>query len=213
MHIREIVDSGVLGEVFTVKIRRNGFNRRDDWQTLKKFGGGQLLNWGPHVVDHALRLLGSPVKSMWSDLKKVAAAGDSEDHVKIILRGKKGRVVDLEISGGAAIDEPVYIVLGAKGGLRSDGDSISLRYLDPRKKLKANRARAGTPGAGYGSSEKLKWVEKTVKAKPRGPESKKDIWGHLYGAMRERKPFPVTLAEAMEVMRVISEAKKGTPFG
>ena len=57
-HVREIIDSGLLGEVYEIKLRRQGFGRRDDWQTILKCGGGQLLNWGPHLVDHALRFLG-----------------------------------------------------------------------------------------------------------------------------------------------------------
>jgi predicted dehydrogenase len=63
-HIREIIASGLLGEVYEVKLRRVHYGRRDDWQTLREFGGGQLLNWGPHIVDHSLRLLGAPVKSV-----------------------------------------------------------------------------------------------------------------------------------------------------
>ena len=71
-HVREIIDSGLLGEVFEIKLRRVGYSRRDDWQTIMEFGGGQLLNWGPHIVDHSLRLLGAPLKSLWSDLKQTA---------------------------------------------------------------------------------------------------------------------------------------------
>lgn len=50
--VNEIIDSGVLGDVFSIKLTRNGYSRRCDWQTISEFGGGQLLNWGPHIVDH-----------------------------------------------------------------------------------------------------------------------------------------------------------------
>ncbi|MBN2301705.1 MAG: Gfo/Idh/MocA family oxidoreductase [Lentisphaerae bacterium] len=212
MHIREVIESGILGNVFMVKLRRNSFSRRNDWQTIKRFGGGQLLNWGPHVVDHALQFLDSPVVGMWSDLKRVAAVGDAEDHIKIILHGKNDRIVDLEISGGAAISEPPYLVLGTKGGLKSDGYTIELRYLDPKQKLRNLRADADTPRSGYGNGEKLKWIEKVVTVKPKGPDSKKDIWGHLYDTIRRGKPFPIKLDEAVAVMRIISQAKQGTSF-
>lgn len=32
--------------------------------TPREFGGGQLLNWGPHIIDQSLRLLGSPRHSL-----------------------------------------------------------------------------------------------------------------------------------------------------
>jgi predicted dehydrogenase len=209
LHVREIIASGILGDVYQIKLARLGFSRRDDWQTLKKCGGGQLLNWGPHIIDHALQFLASPVASIWSDLKCVAAVGDAEDHVKILLRGKNGRTVDLEISGGAASRLPEYVVWGTKGALVLQGNTIQLRYLNPKKKLKPRRAKAGNPGQTFGTPEKLPWVEKTLKV---NPKKSYNIWDELYKAIREKKRFPITLDEALNVMKVVSEARKGTKF-
>ena len=212
-HIREIIDSGILGDVYEIKLRRNSFQRRDDWQTLKKCHGGQLLNWGPHLVDHGLQFLESPLADLWSNLKCVAAAGDAEDHLKIIMVGKTGRMVDIEISGGSALTEPVYIVLGSKGALTSDDQSIHLKYLDPKKKLKPRKPNPDTPKMGtFGSADALKWIEKDIKVAPKAKCNTATIWDHLYSAVREKKAFPITLAQSLEVMRVISEVKKGTPF-
>lgn len=209
--ILEIMRSGILGEVFEIKLRRLGYARRDDWQTILREGGGQLLNWGPHIVDHALQFLESPVETMWSDLRKVAAVGDAEDHLKIVLRGRNGRLVDLEISGGCAIGEPVYWVAGGKGSLTSNEKTIELKYLDPKAKLAPRRAKAGTPEYGsFGTKESLPWVTESR-------EVRKDIrpdciWDALYATLREGAPFRVTLEESLEVMRVLSLARKGTPF-
>ena len=211
-HIREIIDSGILGEVFEIKLRRGGYQRRDDWQTIKRFGGGQLLNWGPHIIDHGLRLLGATVKGIWSDLKRVAAVGNAEDHLKIILTGANGRVVDLEISGAALAGEPAYIVSGTKGALRSDEQTLKLKYLDPRKKLPARKPNSGTPAAGFGSPDKLSWIEKTVPVKPKKKVDMTMIWDALYDAVRNGVTFPVSLDEAVEVMKVVSAVKKGTRF-
>lgn len=212
-HIREIIKSGILGEVFEIKIRRNSYSRRDDWQTLMSCGGGQLLNWGPHIIDHALLFLESPVDEVWSDIKRIAAVGDAEDHIKIVMRGKTGRVVDLEISGGAALGgEPVYTVYGRKGALTCDDQSIKLRYLEPGRKLPPRHAKPGTPDGGFGSPDDLHWIEETI---PVGPELKCDtlsIWQYLHDSIRNRMAFPITLEQALEVMRVISLVKKGTKF-
>ena len=127
-HIREIIASGILGNVHEIKLHRQHYSRRDDWQTLKRFGGGMLLNWGPHIVDHALLLLESPPKELFSDLRCVAAVGDAEDHIHLLLRGENGRVVDMQISGGSAIEEATYLVFGDRGALTSDEKTISLKY-------------------------------------------------------------------------------------
>ncbi len=211
-HIREIMASGLLGDVYEIKLRRHNFMRRDDWQTLKRCGGGQLLNWGPHIVDHALRLLESPVADMWSDLKRVAAVGDAEDHIKMVLRGRNGRVVDMEISGGTAIPEPEYLVHGTRGALRAEGERIRMRYIDPKKRLARRRASAGTPESGFGTPETLPWIEDEFPVKPALPVEMPGIWDSLYAAIREGQRFPITLDEALDVMRVISAVRRGTPF-
>jgi predicted dehydrogenase len=210
LHVREIMASGILGNVYEVRLFRGGYARRDDWQTLKAFAGGQMLNWGPHIVDHALRMLDAPVAGLWSDLKRVAAVGDAEDHLKIILRGTSGRVVDMEISGGAAIKPPVYFILGSRGALVcEDEKTIRLRYLDPRQKLRPRRPDPGDPGATFGTPEDLRWIEEEIPVQPRKTW---DIWDELYKAVRKGGRFPITIDESVEVMRVIGLAKKGTPF-
>ncbi|MCD6520186.1 MAG: Gfo/Idh/MocA family oxidoreductase [Anaerolineae bacterium] len=211
-YIREVIESGILGEVYEVKLCRVFYQRRDDWQTLKKYGGGLLLNWGPHIIDHGLQLLGAPVKEMWSSLKRVAAAGDAEDYLKIVLRGENDRVVDIEISGGVALPAPEYVVWGTKGALECADEKVAkLRYLDPQVPLPPRVASDGTP-TGYGTPEDLPWIEESKPAQPSQPVRMDMIWDALYSAVREGKPFPITLEEALQVMWVISEAKKGTPF-
>ena len=177
-----------------------------------KCGGGQLLNWGPHIVDHALQFLDSPVAGVWSDLKRVSAVGDAEDHLKIVVRRGNGRVVDLEISGGSAMAEPPYAVYGTKGALRCDDQKkIRLRYVDPTVKLARRRAKSSTPPlGGFGSNDELKWIEEEIDVD--GSNSPEMIWDHLYAAIREGVPFPITLAQSLNVMKVISAARKGTTF-
>lgn len=213
-HIKEIMAEGLLGEVFEIQLNRHSYQRRDDWQTLMKCGGGQLLNWGPHLVDHGLRLLESPLKDLWSDLKKVAAVGDAEDHLMILMRGKNDRVVKIEISGGVALPQPVYVVFGTKGSLVSDEKTITMKYLDPKKKLKPRKAKTSSAGigVGFGGPENLPWVEKTVKVSPKARCNTDSIWDHVYETIRNGKAFPIRLSEAMEVMEVIDQVKQGTNF-
>jgi predicted dehydrogenase len=209
LHVREIMASGLLGDVYHVKLMRAWYARRDDWQTLRRLGGGLLLNWGPHLVDHALRMLDAPVKSQWSDLKHIAALGDAEDHYKIVFTGENGRVIDLEVSGGAALGGPEYIVWGTRGALRSAGGAITLKYLDPKEKLPPRKLNPGDPGEAFGSPEDLPWVEQTFPANPAKPWN---IWDELYAAVRRGRRFPITLDEALAVMKAISAAKRGSGF-
>ena len=153
--------------------------------------------------------------SVWGDLKKVAAVGDAEDHLKIILRGKNGRIVDLEISGGVAIRGPEYTVFGTKGALTCAGEQeIHLRYLDPKHKLAARKPMVASPPmeGSFGNPDKLVWKEQTIKVAPKAKCEMHHIWDHLYAAIRQGKTYPITIDEGVEVVRICSLVKKGTQF-
>lgn len=214
VHIREIIASGILGNVYEVKLRRHSYQRRADWQTLIDCGGGQLNNWGPHIVDHSLQFLESPVAEIWSDLKLIAAVGDAEDHLKIVLKGENGRVVDMEISGGAAISEPQYIVFGSKGALTCTGNTIHLKYIDPEQELSDIQASAENPDldGGFGNAEPINWIEKDVEVAPEAGCDTHSIWKYLYEAIRNGAEFPIKMEEAIEVVRVTEQVKQGTEF-
>jgi predicted dehydrogenase len=213
-HIREIIASGKIGEVYSIKLHRHGYQRRADWQTLMSCGGGQLNNWGPHIIDHSLRFLDGEVASIWSNLKRIAAVGDAEDHLKIVFTGKSGCIVDMEISGGVASAQPVYVVAGTRGSLTSDENRIRLRYLDPFQKLAALAADPGTPSidGSFGNAEKLHWIEEDIEVGPALDVHTDDIWDYLYDTLRNGAEFPIRTEEAMQVMEVIEEVKRGTEF-
>lgn len=209
--VNEVIDSGILGDVYEIRLARNGYNRRCDWQTLIEFGGGQLLNWGPHIVDHALRFCGGGYVDMYSCIKRVAAVGDAEDHIKILFTGVNGRIVDMEISNGCAMPVPEYVVYGSKGSLVSlGGNKFKLRYLDPNVKLPKIYANPETPTNGrYGNPEELSWVEEEREC---GSDVTENIWDCLYDSYRLGKPYPVPLDQALAVTRAIDAVKRGTIF-
>ena len=111
-HLKEVMASGLIGEVFEVRIRLLGFARRNDWQTLRKNGGGVLNNTCPHFLDIALQLLESKVVEVFSDLKLTSDVGDAEDHVRVIVKGENGRIVDMLASTSCAFPEPKWDYAG-----------------------------------------------------------------------------------------------------
>jgi predicted dehydrogenase len=180
---------------------------------LKKFGGGQLLNWGPHLVDWAVQFVGGKAADVWADLKLIAAAGNAEDHVKLMIRGETGIIADIEISGAMAITQPPWILMGTSGTLMIDAkNQCRLKYFDPKglPKVKASGATpAGRGGSHFSGGEEIRWIEEQF---PAAPATVSNFWVELYKSIRKGAAFPITLAQARENMRVISLAKKGTRF-
>jgi len=213
-HLQKIIDSGLLGNVFEIRLRFNGFQRRGDWQTIIACGGGLVNNWGPHIIDHALQFLDSQIVKHYSRLRRIAALGDAEDHFNIILEGENGRMVDVEVSGGCAISEPAYTVYGDRGALVSSGDMFHIKYLDPKQILATLRASAETPSltSNFGSSEILNWIEEDLPLTGGFTCEPWHIWLYIYETIRNQKPFPITLEEGMAVVKLSDMIKRDTKF-
>jgi predicted dehydrogenase len=62
-------------------VRRALFNfaRRDDWQSLRRYGGGMLNNYGAHAIDQVLQLIGYDIRRVFCNLRLVASLGDADE--------------------------------------------------------------------------------------------------------------------------------------
>ncbi len=215
LQVKEVIEAGVLGEVYDIKMRRGVYDRRDDWQAVKRCGGGATLMWGTAFLDQAMELMRTPPVKVWSDFKRVAAVGDAEDYVRIILRNLAGLTIDLEISGGRISPVPQFIVSGTKGDftLYPGAAEGLVRRLDPKQKLARRRSSVRTPPLGsYGTPENLRWVENKIPVAPKAESGMTLIWEHVYNTIRENKPFPITLDTAIETMRILTLVKKESPY-
>lgn len=117
--LRNAIDSGVIGKPFMVRRSFLTFGKRDDWQTQRKYGGGYLLNWGPHLIDQPIHLIGEPVKTVYGTLKQVINPGDAEDMFYMTCQTASGVTLISEFGIGADV-LPDWIVQGDKGTLVLD---------------------------------------------------------------------------------------------
>ena len=87
---------------------------------------------------------------------------------------------------------------------------------DPEQKLREIEADPGTPGQSFGASntfkspEVLNWIERDETIEQDRLDT---IWGYLYAAIREGADFPITLEQAVDVIKYIDLAKKSSRFG
>lgn len=204
--VSEIIASGLLGEVSQIRLARNAFETRNDWQTLREFGGGQMLNWGPHIVDHALRFCGGDYTQLFAHTKQINASGDCEDHIKIVMQGINGVTVDLEISSGVALNVPEYTVYGDRGSLVDTGKTLRLHYIKPGLNVTKLPANPGTPGKDFRSApDNIEWITEEV---PTRPNRLDRMWTAMAQDFRLGIPYPIRLSEALKVIQTIDEAKK-----
>jgi len=190
VRVQQILASGVLGPVHLIRMGRHGYQRRSDWQTVRRLGGGQLGNWGAHVLDQALLLLGGGYRELFADLQHTVSAGDAEDHVKVVLRGGDGLVLDVEITSACAYPQPNWLIMGRFGSLTGSTSRLEWRYYDPAA-LPALVADEG-PAAdrAYGRPEEIPWRSET--AEVRGGNTTVAYYERLRATLREGAPLLVT---------------------
>lgn len=112
--LKEAIDEGMIGKVFQVRRSEFTFGIRQDWQTQKIFGGGYLLNWGPHLIDQPVQLVGQKVKSVYGHLKQIINPGDVEDVFYAMMRTEGDVTIISEFNIGAP-GLPNWVVQGDRG--------------------------------------------------------------------------------------------------
>ena len=208
---RALMDSGLIGEIEYIKLYRSvGYCRRNDWMTMPEFYGGLLTNWGPHLIDQALRFLDSPVKDLWADVRHVISIGAGDDMFKILLKGENGRLADVEVSGANAFPGREMEIVGSRGTIVYENGKLLARYVDPAIEFKPLKPHPGLPPLAYGNfDEILSFVQSEFELPKQGMDM---LWKHLYDDAVNGIPTPVKLSEAREVVRVTEEAFKFAGF-
>jgi len=208
--LKKIIQSGVIGDVYMIKSSSCGFVFRNDWQSLKKYGGGMLNNYGAHSIDAALYLCGSTAKEVYGRMRRVAAAGDADDVVKILIETANGIAVDIDIILAAAASLPPTVVFGTHGAIEEiHGDDkiiLRVRYFDPiEQKAAAANDSLAAEGRRYATAVPVNWKEAEYRI---DYEKSLKYYEKCYEYFALDMPPFVDISESREVMRVMEECRR-----
>jgi predicted dehydrogenase len=195
--VREIVDSGAIGQVIISRRVTNTFSIRADWQTDKKSGGGYLLNWGPHLVDTAVLAHGKgrKVVSAYAHMRHVMNTGDAEDVFMAAMTLDNGALAIAEYTCSPK-PLPYWFVQGTNG-LISMTEEGTLNITTRVGALpEPNPKNYGTPIPHETATEKLP------------PENSGDIYRDIAAALKGEKPYPVKLQDAYELTCLLDAIRK-----
>lgn len=124
--VRKAVEDGLLGDPFLVERAVHRFRASRGWRTSRAKSGGLLYDWGAHLIDQGLQLLGARPEAVHCKGHKHRWEGDIEDHVTCTLYFESGAEYRMEISNLSPISKPHWYVLGTRGALVKTG-------LDPQE--------------------------------------------------------------------------------
>ncbi len=202
VRIREIVDSGEIGKVFQVKRLESTFGLRSDWQTLSEYGGGYLLNWGPHVIDQPLALFDSPVKSVYSEQRQVIMPGDTEDDYYVIMKTENEITFQSEFRISVS-GMPNWVVMGDRGTIFAYNNKIITHKVTLPESVDPNN---------YRGEVDAEVQEETIE-KPRYYGDEFKIYKHIASVLKGEEEYSISLETALQVNNIIDAAKQSGKTG
>lgn len=204
--LMEIIASGKIGDLKSIRFTRMGYSRRSDWQSFKKFGGGMLTNYGAHHIDQLLYMTKEKIRKFYCTTDVVATVGDADDVAHILMQTEGGIKLDIDINQAAALVDTEWSIYGQCGAIRSEHSpegvaQFRMRYYDPEA-VPALEASENLAAAGrkYNHDVALPWVEEVI---PCDSSYAIDFYGKVYEYFGEDKAPFVPVEETLYLMDLI----------
>ena len=213
---RQMMSDPRLGRIHQIRIRREDYVRRDDWQCVKRLGGGATFYAMTDLILQALKLMPSPPVQMWSELKRIASLGDAEDYAHLCFKTRDQLSADIEFSGGVLPQDraPSFVIRGERGSfcVNAGATEGTLTVIDPAYSFPRRRSSVRTPPL-RDMHEDLPIVTIPIRLNPGTPYGYSAFWRHVYDSVRTAAPFPLTIEDSIESVKFAHLMKKTSSFG
>jgi predicted dehydrogenase len=132
MTLRDIVESGVIGEPYSIECYMVGYGSpRQEWRAHKEISGGLLYDMGAHQFEKVLQLVpwkdrrGNKINrraALYGNfLKRMWHASSNEDYCRAYVCFDTGLEAQVVQSNLAAVKKPLWTVLGTRGSVVMEG--------------------------------------------------------------------------------------------
>lgn len=196
--VRKAIESGLIGRVvhFESHFDRYRPEVRDRWREQDVPGSGVWYDLGPHLIDQALQLFGTP-RHIQVHLGKHRAGAQTDDWAHAVLEYDHCHVL-LHASMLVASGSPRFTVHGEKG-------SLIKRKPDIQEAQLLAGIQPGSEGWGIDPDPLEFWSPAGVMehlATPAGNQGA--YYAQLRDALQGLGPIPVTAEQACQVMSVLA---------
>jgi predicted dehydrogenase len=203
--VRRLAAEGVLGDIIRLESR---FERLAPEAGPGPAGGGTLLDFGSHLVDQALVLMG-PVESVYAEWR--IRENGLDDDVFVALDHADGARSHLWGSWCQGAPGPRYRVTGTAGSY------VNPTLMDAQENLLIAGHTPASLGPAWGAEPSVRWgrVYRGDNGEPVPTEN--GAWGTFYPAfaraVRGLGPVPVDPRDAVASMTVLDAARRSATEG
>ncbi len=206
--VKQVKESGLLGKWFAVEATVFNWRPAGNWRAIKAQVGGQLYDWGAHLVDQALLLADSKPTRVWCHARPVVWDMDVDSHAKCVIEFEDGLCYTVELSRGARIPKPRWLIQGDKGtlvkpGLDPQEAAMIAGNIDAAVNPPEDRARVVTEVGGLEADMVLETI----------PGRWRNYYENIADVLLNGADLAVTAEEAAEVVRVVEAAMQSAETG
>lgn len=143
--IKNIINKGLLGEVYNIESRVMGSNGiPGEWRREKAKGGGMLLDWGVHLIDQLVIMIDSPVTDIYCKCSYMLGE-EVDDGFTALLTFKNGITATVTVDTNCFINLPRWQLYGINGtAVVNDWDlNGKIVNVEVRKDSKLKMIKAG----------------------------------------------------------------------
>ena len=207
--IREIIDSGRIGEIFHVELTPGQYmhpfaGKTDLWWADRNRSGGGFFYYGAQAIDWILDLIPARIvnvtgfcqKRVWTDMT-------FDDEVMAIIRFENGVYANFCESHIRAAPQPFWRILGTQGAIVDSGQDATKGYEKQVRHPSSGSLTLYTLTTTGTQEETLPYKDSDW------DEFYKDIVRHL----RNGAPAPISGEVGRRVMSVLETAKKSCQTG
>ncbi len=113
--MKQLHDSGEIGDVIRLESRVHGSRGiPSDWRGKKEYGGGMLYDWGIHLIDQVLMVLGWDVDTVRCRMDHITNQ-EVDDGFQLEITFKSGAFAYVELGTYNFIPLPRFYMKGTKG--------------------------------------------------------------------------------------------------
>nr|WP_086492094.1 oxidoreductase [Novosphingobium panipatense] len=208
LSVRKAIAAGLVGDPAHLEIHFDRFRPqvRDRWREGDGPGAGIWFDLGPHLVDHALLLMGLPDR-VTAALALQREGGRSTDWAHVVLEYADGKRAILHASMLVAGGSGRFIVHGTGGSAVKHG-------MDVQESQLLAGMMPGAPGWGEdGDPLVLYDAQGNASRLPAEPGDQREFYRLVGEAVRGRAPNPVPPIQSLAVMAVIEAAERSAAEG
>ena len=118
--MRRKVEEGLIGKPYVIESRVEGSRGMPTgWRTIKRLGGGMMLDWGVHLIDQIMYMVPEKVVNVFCTMNSIQYP-EVDDNFRLVMTFESGLEARVEVATNNYITHPRWYVLGERGTLQID---------------------------------------------------------------------------------------------